>query len=60
MNTARSTIHRFNTLRAARSFAAHATKIMMVVLGDHDDPAPYWVVIPSDAARLQRAGYELA
>lgn len=60
MNTARSTIFRFNTLASARSFADRAHKVMMVVLGDAEAGAPYWVTTPADAARLQRAGYELA
>ena len=60
MNAAHSTIFRFNNLATARAFADRAAKIMLVVLGDAHAPAPYWVTTPADAARLQRAGYELA
>lgn len=49
-----------NTARSTRSFADRAHKVMMVVLGDAEAGAPYWVTTPADAARLQRAGYELA
>lgn len=51
----------FGDLDRARSFASRCTKPMWVVLGDHDgDNGVAWVVCPSDAARLERAGYELA
>ena len=47
-----------STLALAHSFAARGR--MWVVLGDSDQPSPYWVATPADAARLERAGYELA
>ena len=49
--------YRFTSLDSARSFAEHCAKPMRVVLGDNGIA---WVVCPSDAARLERAGYELA
>ena len=40
---------------------ARANDIMMIVLGNNDgDRGQFLVVTPADAARLQRAGYELA
>ncbi len=49
-----STMVRFTTL-------ARANDIMMIVLGDHDgERGKFWVVTPPDAARLTRAGYEMA
>lgn len=53
----KSTIFRFNTIAAARSFINRANDILMMVLGENEQ---IWVVTPADAARLQRAGYELA
>ena len=47
----------FTSIERAQSFASHCTKPMWIVLGD-DTTA--WVVCPSDAAKLERAGYELA
>ena len=52
----------FRSLELARSYAARATKLHMVVQGDIDDDGEhgrYWVVLPADAARLEAAGYEL-
>jgi hypothetical protein len=48
---------RFSTPEAARHFADRCTRPMWVVLGD---AARAWVVCPADAARLERAGYEIA
>ncbi len=44
-------------MASAKAFQARANDIMMIVLGDNDQ---FWVVTPSDAARLVRGGYELA
>jgi len=50
----------FRNLDRARSFASRAVKALWVVLGDHDgDEGVAWVVCPADAARLERAGYEI-
>lgn len=50
----------FRSLERARSFASRALKAMWVVLGDHDgETGVAWVVCPADAARLERAGYEI-
>lgn len=56
MNLTHSTIYKFVELTNARSFIEHATKIMLIV---HGDDMRFWVVTPADAARLQRAGYEI-
>ena len=57
----KSTIFRFNTLASALAFQARAKDILMIVLGDHDgERGEFWVVTPADAARLTRAGYEMA
>ena len=58
MPITRNKIYRFSTLALAHSFAARGR--MWVVLGDSDQPSPYWVATLADAARLERAGYELA
>ena len=51
----------FRSLERARSYAARCVKPMWVVLGDCDgDEATAWGVCPADAAKLERAGYELA
>ena len=51
----------FSSLERAQSYAAQCAKPMWVVLGDRDgDEATAWVVCPADAAKLERAGYELA
>lgn len=58
---AKSTTFRFNTMASAKAFQARANDIMMIVLGNNDgDRGQFLVVTPADAARLQRAGYELA
>lgn len=60
-NLIKSTIFRFNTLASALAFQARAKDILMIVLGDHDgERGEFWVVTPADAARLTRAGYEMA
>jgi hypothetical protein len=48
-------------LRLADSYAAHCTKLHIVVLGDcdKDGNCHYWLVLPADAARLEKAGYEI-
>jgi hypothetical protein len=51
------TIYRFLAPERAFSFADHAIKPMIVLLGDDQR---YWVVRMSDADRLLRAGYEAA
>jgi hypothetical protein len=48
-------IARFRNLGTARSFAARCSK-MWLVLGDDGE---FWAVRPVDAARLERAGYEM-
>lgn len=56
-----STMFRFTTLANAKAFQARANDIMMIVLGDHDgERSEFWVVMPADATRLTRAGYEMA
>jgi len=53
----------FGSLERAKSYAARCTKPMWVVLGDVDEDtgtAVAWVVCPADAAKLERAGYEIA
>jgi len=52
----------FGSLERARSYAARCEKPMWVVLGDIEDTgaAVVWVVCPADAAKLERAGYEIA
>lgn len=56
-----STMFRFNSLANATAFQARANDLMMIVLGDHDgERGEFWVVTPADAARLERAGYEMA
>ena len=47
----------FSTLERAQGWVGRATKPMWVVLGDD---VTAWAVCPSDAARLERAGYEIA
>jgi len=50
----------FGNLDRARSFASRAVKALWVVLGDNDgETGIAWVVCPADAARLERAGYEI-
>ena len=50
----------FGSLERARSYAARCQKPMWV-LGDADEDAvTAWVVCPADAAKLERAGYEIA
>jgi hypothetical protein len=53
----RETIYKFNTLGAAKSFAYHAPKIWMIIMGDDE---LFWVVTPAHAERLVKQGYELA
>jgi len=55
--TIKTQIFRFNTLAAARSFAARCEKIHMVVLGDHDE---FWVAAPVITEWLVKNGYEYA
>jgi hypothetical protein len=56
----KSTQFRFTTLSNAMGFANRATYSMRVVLGDHDgECGEFWVVMPVDATRIERAGYEL-
>ena len=53
----------FLRLENARSFAYRlGDGFGRIVLGDHDENGgngKYWVVCPSDAARLEKAGYEI-
>jgi hypothetical protein len=48
---------RFRDRALAESWAGHAAKAQVVMLGDD---GRYWVVSPADAARLERLGYEYA
>ncbi len=52
-----TTIAKFNTLGAAKRHQNHATKIVMLVLGDDD---LIWSVTPAVGERLVRQGYEYA
>lgn len=53
-------VSKFHNESRARSFAARATKAW-IVLGDTTDQfGAFWVCRPVDAARLERAGYEIA
>ena len=59
----RGSFAEFASLDNARSYAARCIKSHRIVLGDIDDDGEdgkYWVVLPADAERLQRAGYEFA
>lgn len=47
---------KFNSITTAMSFVNRATKIWMVVLGDD---MKFWVVTPAEAAKLEKAGYEV-
>ena len=49
--------YRFTTREHAFSFVDHASERLYIVLGDD---GRYWVTTPAQAARLVRAGYELA
>jgi hypothetical protein len=55
--TTENKVYKFTDRNTAISFANHATKIMMIVLGDDDK---FWVCTPADAARLVKQGYEYA
>jgi hypothetical protein len=50
-------IQRFRSLALARAARDRAVKPMRIVIGDAPE---YWLVIPLDAERLVRAGYEYA
>jgi hypothetical protein len=53
----------FHSPQLAVSYASRCDDPMRVVLGDWDeerDEGVVWVVCPSDAAKLERAGYEIA
>jgi hypothetical protein len=51
------TIYRFRNQGLADSFADHATKTLMVIMGDDER---FWVVTMADGERLIRGGYEVA
>lgn len=51
------TIAKFNTLGAAKRHQEHATKIVMLVLGDD---GLIWSVTPAVGERLVRQGFEYA
>jgi hypothetical protein len=48
--------HRFTDFALAQSFAARPGNCNCVVMGDHPE---LWVVVPADAEKLVRIGYEL-
>ena len=50
-----SSISRFTSWAAARSFAQGALKPQMIIMGDD---MRFWVVSLADGARLIKAGYE--
>lgn len=51
---------KFRNLDAARRWAAASNLPTWIVMGDHDgETGVYWTVRPVDAARLERAGYEI-
>lgn len=55
----------FRSIERAHSFASRCGTAMWVVLGDIEidgevEQGVAWVVCPADAARLERAGYEIA
>lgn len=53
----RYSIDSFSTIAAAKSAISHAVKnCWVIVLGDNNK---YWVVCFADAAKLERAGYEI-
>jgi len=57
----RGSFAEFRSLALARQCVAHCAKPHRIVMGDCDgDGGVYWVVVPADAARLERAGYEIA
>jgi len=58
----RGSFAEFTSLANARAYAARCIKMHMVVQGDIDENGEngrFWVVLPADAERLARAGYEI-
>lgn len=56
----RGSFGEFRSLELARQCVAHCAKPHWIVMGDCDeDGGVFWVVLPADAARLERAGYEM-
>ena len=50
----------FRNINAARRWAAASSRPTWIVMGDHDgETGVYWTARPVDAARLERAGYEI-
>ncbi len=50
----------FRNPELANNYANRCIKPHWVVLGDNDgENGEYWVVTPTDAQRLERAGYEM-
>jgi len=58
----RGSFAEFTSLANARAYAARCIKLHLVVQGDIDEDGEngrFWVVLPADAERLARAGYEI-
>jgi hypothetical protein len=53
-------LSKYHKVENALSSLSQYQKPARVVMGDYDDPwGGFWVCRPSDAARLERAGYEI-
>ena len=58
----RGSFAEFGDLANARAYAARCIKLHMVVQGDIDadsEDGRFWVVLPADAQRLEKAGYQI-
>ena len=58
----RGSFAEFTSLANARSHAARCVKTHWIILGDIDEDGlngKYWVVMPADAARLEKSGYQI-
>jgi len=58
----RGSFAEFTSLANARAYAARCIKLHMVVQGDIDadsEDGRFWVVVPADAERLEKAGCEI-
>ena len=53
-------LSKYHKVENALSSLTQYRKPARVVMGDYDDPwGGFWVCRPSDATRLERAGYEI-